>query len=49
MEVLVLTSAAECRCALDDVLPEHPALPGLAPRVRDVFRRAPGGAGASGI
>ena len=38
-EVAVLTSAGERRCALDDVLPEHPALPGLAPRVRELFRQ----------
>ena len=37
-EVVVLTAAGERRCALDDVLPEHPALPGLAPRVRALFR-----------
>jgi len=37
-EVVVLTSAGERRCALDDVLPEHPALPGLAPKVRELFR-----------
>jgi Uma2 family endonuclease len=39
-EVLVLTSAGEQRCALHDVLPGHPSLPGLAPRVGDFFRRA---------
>ncbi len=38
-EVLVLTSAGEHRCGLDDVLPERLSLPGLAPRVRDFFHR----------
>ena len=37
-EVIVLTAAGECRCGLDDALPEHPSLPGLAPRVGEFFR-----------
>ena len=37
-EVIVLTSAGERRCGLDDVMPEHPSLPGLTPRVGEFFR-----------
>jgi Uma2 family endonuclease len=37
-EVIVLTAAGECPCGLDDALPEHPSLPGLAPRVGEFFR-----------
>jgi hypothetical protein len=37
-EVLVMRPAGERRCGLGDALPEHAALPGLAPRVRDLFR-----------
>ena len=37
-EVIVLTSAGEHRCGLDDVMPEHPSLPGLTPPVAEFFR-----------
>jgi Uma2 family endonuclease len=37
-EVIVLTAAGERRCGLDDVMPEHPSLPGLTPRVGEFFR-----------
>ena len=37
-EVIVLTSAGEHRCGLDDVMPEHPSLLGLTPRVGEFFR-----------
>lgn len=37
LEVVVLTPSAETRCRLGEALPEHPSLPGLAPRVDDLF------------
>lgn len=36
-EVVVLTPAGEARFGHDARLPEHPALPGLAPAVRELF------------
>lgn len=36
-EVVVLTAAGESRHRKGDNLPEHPALPGLAPTVSDLF------------
>ena len=38
-EVLVITPAGECRLGAGDCIPEHPALPGLAPDVADLFRQ----------
>jgi Uma2 family endonuclease len=47
-EVIVVTGGGERRYGLRDALPEDTALPGLAPHVRDFFRRDDAGAG-SGI
>jgi Uma2 family endonuclease len=41
--VLVLAPGTETRFAADAQLPEHPALPGLAPRVRELFLQLDGG------
>jgi Uma2 family endonuclease len=37
-EVIVLTATGECRCGPADVMPAHPSLPGLTPRVGEFFR-----------
>lgn len=41
-EAVVLTSGGEHRCALADALPQHPGLPGLAPRVAELFEQVTG-------
>jgi Uma2 family endonuclease len=39
LEVVLTTAVGESRRAIGDRLPEHPALPGLAPAVADLFRQ----------
>jgi Uma2 family endonuclease len=42
-EVVVLTADDETRLARDATIPPHPALPGLAPAVRELFIQLDGG------